>query len=144
MTQDATEKVESAWWKVAYRNLVAAILPSQSLNGEPWWFFYVPILAGTLAAVAGVLTVKASYLANDANYQSNQAVLMQSQASDTWSQYEADSIKARELETAIIIAPTHKAELLPKETALSNPKSKRRRLILRLNAMCLSSNPKSS
>ncbi len=68
----------------------------------PHWMRYVPLLTGILAAVAGFLTVRGANLANDAIYRSNQGVLYQAQASDTWAEYQADSVKARIVETALL------------------------------------------
>lgn len=68
----------------------------------PRWMRYVPLLTGLLAAVAGFLAVRGANLANDAIYRSNQGVLFQAQASDTWAEYQADSVKARVVETALL------------------------------------------
>jgi hypothetical protein len=40
------------------------------------------------------LTVRATTLTNEAIYESNQAILSQTQASDAWAEYQANSIKA--------------------------------------------------
>ena len=66
----------------------------------------VPLITGSLAALAGYLTVRGAGLSNEAIYQSNQAVLRQAKASDTWAEYQADSVKARVIETALITLPT--------------------------------------
>lgn len=67
------------------------------------WLKLVPLVTGILAAIAGYLTVQGTNLSNLAIYHSNQAVLHQAQASDTWAEYQADSTKARVVETALII-----------------------------------------
>ena len=67
----------------------------------PPWVKYVAMLTGVLAAVAGFLTVRSANLSNEAIYQSNQAVLSQSQASDKWAEYQANSVKARVVETQL-------------------------------------------
>jgi hypothetical protein len=41
-------------------------------------------------------------LTNSAIYQSNQAILAQTESSDTWAEYQANSIKARIVETQLI------------------------------------------
>jgi hypothetical protein len=69
---------------------------------DPPWLSHVAMLTGVLAALAGVLTVRATNLTNDAIYQSNQAILAQTQASDAWSEYQADSIKARIVDTQLM------------------------------------------
>jgi len=66
------------------------------------WLKYVAMLTGILAAISGFLAVRSTNLSNDAIYESNQAVLAQAQASDAWSEYQADSIKARILETQLV------------------------------------------
>ncbi len=67
----------------------------------PRWMRFIPLLTGILAAAAGFLTVRGADLANQAIYHSNQAVLYQAKASDTWTEYQADSIKARVVETTL-------------------------------------------
>ena len=69
---------------------------------DPPWLSHVAMLTGVLAALAGVLTVRSTSLTNDAIYQSNQAILAQTQASDAWAEYQADSIKARIVETQLV------------------------------------------
>jgi hypothetical protein len=66
----------------------------------PHWMRYLAMMTGALAAVAGYLTVRNTMLANEAVFHSTQAVLYQAQASDSWAEYQADSIKARVAETA--------------------------------------------
>ena len=68
---------------------------------EARWMKLVPVLTGVLAALAGYLTVRSGSLSNDAIYRSNQAVLFQAQSSDAWSEYQADSVKSRVVETAV-------------------------------------------
>src|ERR1700727_1579979 len=62
------------------------------------WLKHVAVLTGVLAALAGFLTVRSTVLTNDGIYESNQAVLAQTEASDAWGEYQADSIKARVVE----------------------------------------------
>jgi len=71
----------------------------------PSWLKQVAMLTGVLAAISGYLTVRSATLTNDAIYMSNQAILAQTQSSDAWAEYQADSIKARVVETAILTAP---------------------------------------
>lgn len=72
----------------------------------PAWIKQVALLTGVLAAISGYLTVRSATLTNDAIYMSNQAILAQTQSSDAWAEYQADSIKARVVETAILTAPS--------------------------------------
>ncbi|GAC1458159.1 MAG: hypothetical protein NVSMB8_06530 [Candidatus Limnocylindrales bacterium] len=69
--------------------------------GVPW-LRYTALATGILSVVAGFLAVRGSDLANQAIYHSNQAVLFQAQASDAFAEYEADSLKARIVETALL------------------------------------------
>jgi hypothetical protein len=70
----------------------------------PAWLKRVPLLTGVLAAFAGFLAVRSAALTNQAIYHSNQAVLHQAQASDAWAEYQANSIKARIVETSLLTA----------------------------------------
>ena len=70
----------------------------------PRWVGYVALLTGILAGVAGFLTVRATALTNNAIYESNQAILEQAQASDAWAEFQAESIKARVIETQLAAA----------------------------------------
>lgn len=92
----------------ASTRLKAAVakLTEHSSNAEPApsWVAYVAMLTGILAGVAGFLTVRATTLTNNAIFEANQAILAQAQASDTWAEYQADSIKARVVETQLAIA----------------------------------------
>ena len=72
-----------------------------SSEPAPKWVGYVALLTGILAGLAGFLTVRATTLTNNAIYESNQAILAQAQSSDSWNEYQADSIKARIIETQI-------------------------------------------
>lgn len=64
------------------------------------WLRYTALLTGILAVAGGFLAVRSADLASLAIFHSNQAVLYQAQASDAWAEYQADSIKARIVETA--------------------------------------------
>jgi len=86
--------------------MVADIAERDAGGGDaPSWLKQVAMLTGVLAAISGYLTVRSATLTNDAIYMSNQAILAQTQSSDAWAEYQADSIKARVVETAILTAP---------------------------------------
>ena len=68
----------------------------------PSWIGHVAVLTGILAALTGFLTVRATTLTNEAIYESNQAILSQTQASDAWSEYQANSIKAHIIEMQLL------------------------------------------
>jgi hypothetical protein len=82
----------------------------KSSEPAPKWVGYVALLTGILAGVAGFLTVRATTLTNNAIYESNQAILAQAQSSDSWNEYQADSIKARIIETQIATSPALDAQ----------------------------------
>jgi hypothetical protein len=86
---------------------LAATLTKHDAASEPApsWVGYVALLTGILAGLAGFLTVRATTLTNNAIYESNQAILAQAQSSDSWNEYQADSIKARIVETQIAVNP---------------------------------------
>lgn len=83
---------------------------------SPQWVRHVALLTGVLAALAGYLTVRMTQLSDDAIYRSNQGVLYQAQASNAWAYYQASSIKARIVETALLTTTDAKARaILQKE-----------------------------
>lgn len=71
---------------------------------NPPWVKQVALLTGLLAAISGFLVVRSTAVTNNAIYESNQAILSQTEASDAWNEYQADSIKARVIETALATA----------------------------------------
>ncbi len=85
------------------KKLVEVFTKPKVAEAEAPWIKHVALLTGVLAAVAGfLLTVRMTILTNDAIYLSNQAILAQTEASDAWAEYQADSIKARIVETQLI------------------------------------------
>ena len=77
---------------------------------NPPWVKQVALLTGLLAAISGFLVVRSTAVTNNAIYESNQAILSQTEASDAWNEYQADSIKARVVETALATAADLSAE----------------------------------
>lgn len=73
-----------------------------AVDDGPPWLKYVAMLTGVLAALAGFLVVRSTTLSNQAIFESNQAILAQAEASDAWNEYQADSIKARIVETQML------------------------------------------
>ncbi|MBU6507637.1 MAG: DUF4337 family protein [Alphaproteobacteria bacterium] len=76
----------------------------QNPTDNPPWVRQVALLTGVLAAISGFLVVRSTAITNNAIYESNQAILSQTEASDAWNEYQADSIKARVVETALATA----------------------------------------
>jgi len=81
---------------------LAAGNPPAAGEDAPDWIGHVAVLTGVLAALTGFLTVRATTLTNEAIYESNQAILSQTQASDAWSEYQANSIKAHIVEMQLL------------------------------------------
>jgi hypothetical protein len=77
---------------------------------NPAWVKQTALLTGVLAAISGFLVVRSTAVTNNAIYESNQAILSQTEASDAWNEYQADSIKARVIETALATAADLSAE----------------------------------
>jgi len=87
----------------AVSRIAASLEERQADTGEtPPWIKQVAVLTGVLAAVSGYLTVRSTMLTNDAIYMSDRAILAQTQSSDAWAEYQADSIKAHVVETALL------------------------------------------
>ncbi len=82
---------------------------SQTADNPPW-IKQVALLTGLLAAISGFLVVRSTAVTNNAIYESNQAILSQTEASDAWNEYQADSIKARVIETALATVTDLSAE----------------------------------
>jgi hypothetical protein len=92
--------------RAAVERFNARIAERKTAEGEnPPWIKHVAMLTGVLAAMAGFLTVRSTVLTNDAIYMSNRAILAQTQSSDAWAEYQADSIKAHVAETALLSMP---------------------------------------
>lgn len=71
---------------------------------NPPWVKQVAMLTGVLAAVSGFLVVRSTAVTNNAIFESNRAILAQTEASDAWNEYQADSVKAHVVETALATA----------------------------------------
>jgi Domain of unknown function (DUF4337) len=103
----AGKKFSMAAVKKLAAHLAATDKSAKSTTDDgPPWIGHVAMLTGVLAALAGVLTVRSTSLTNDAIYQSNQAILAQTQASDAWAEYQADSVKARVVEMQMLPSST--------------------------------------
>ncbi len=93
----------------------ARVDAAKDTSTEPAWIKQVAMLTGVLAAVSGFFAVRTTMLTNDAIYESNQAILSQTQSSDAWSEYQADSIKAHVVATALATSndldPANREEL---------------------------------
>jgi hypothetical protein len=110
MTKDALSKIKVLAESLVPADAKKASEPKTEDAAQPSWVNQVAVLTGVLAALAGFLTVRATTLTNDAIYESNQAVLAQTEASDAWGEYQADSIKARIVETQLLPSVALSAE----------------------------------
>jgi hypothetical protein len=84
----------------------AIVAAAASETAAPPWLRQVAMVTGVLAALGAFLTVRSTTLSNDAIYNSTRATLLQAQASDAWAEYQADSIKAKIVETQLNVLPT--------------------------------------
>lgn len=66
---------------------------------------FVPLAAAVLAIFAGLGGLYSSRLGEESLIARSQAVLSQAQASDFWSEYQAESVKAHVYEAALAAAP---------------------------------------
>jgi hypothetical protein len=91
------------------------LAPAGDAQDGPPWLSHVAVLTGVLAALTGFLTVRSTTLTNEAIYESNQAILSQTQASDAWAEYQANSIKAHIVEMQLLpsspLSPADRADL---------------------------------
>ena len=85
------------------QSIAPAELKTDSAKAGGPWLRYVALLTGVLAGLGGFLTVRGASMSNDAIYRNTKAVLFQAHASDTWTEYQANSIKAHVLETQLDI-----------------------------------------
>jgi len=66
---------------------------SASLERRPRWLDWLAVSTALFAVLAAICALKAGDKANEALFTANQAVLLQTQAVDRWSEFQADSIK---------------------------------------------------
>jgi hypothetical protein len=74
-------------------------------RGRPRWLDYLAISTALFAVIAAIASLKAGTYANEALFQANKAVLTQTQAVDTWSEFQADSVKKYQQQTLLTILP---------------------------------------
>ena len=72
-------------------------------SARPRWLDYLAISTALFAVIAAIAALEAGNYANEALFQANRAVLLQTQAVDTWSQYQAESIKKYEATNLVMI-----------------------------------------
>ncbi len=73
-------------------------------RGRPRWLDWLAVSTALFAVLAAIAALESGNYANEALFKANQAVLQQTQAVDTWSQYQAESVKkyqARSLATLL-------------------------------------------
>jgi hypothetical protein len=74
-------------------------------GNRPAWLDALAVSTALFAVLAAFASLKAGDSANEALYRANQAVLQQTQAVDTWSQFQADSIKKYQAQSLITLLP---------------------------------------
>ena len=72
-------------------------------EARPEWLDALAVSTALFAVLAAFASLKAGDSANEALYRANLAVLQQTQAVDTWSQFQADSIKKYQASTLITL-----------------------------------------
>jgi Domain of unknown function (DUF4337) len=60
---------------------------------RPYWLDALAVSTAIFAVFAAIAALESGNYANEALYKANQAVLQQTQAVDTWNQYQAESVK---------------------------------------------------
>lgn len=68
-------------------------------NARPRWLDALAVSTALFAVLAAVAALESGNYANEALYRANQAVLLQTRAVDTWSEFQADSIKKYQAQT---------------------------------------------
>ena len=74
-------------------------------QGRPAWLDALAVSTALFAVLAAFASLKAGDSANEALYRANQAVLVQTQAVDSWSQFQADSIKKYQAQSLATLLP---------------------------------------
>lgn len=72
---------------------------------RPPWLDALAVSTALFAVLAAIASLKAGDSANEALYRANQAVLQQTRAVDTWSQYQANSVKKYQASTLATLLP---------------------------------------
>lgn len=101
-----SERTRNSGLHAVVTRIAAGINERKAAEGEtPAWIKQVAMLTGVLAAISGYLAVRSTTLTNDAIYMSDRAILAQTQSSDAWAEYQAESIKAHVVETMLLATP---------------------------------------
>ena len=72
-------------------------------RGRPFWLDALAVSTALFAVFAAIAALESGNYANEALYRANQAVLLQTQAVDTWNEYQADSLKKYQQQTLAIL-----------------------------------------
>ena len=72
---------------------------------RPRWLDWLAVSTALFAVLAAICALKAGDKANEALFQANQAVLVQTQAVDRWSEFQADSIKKSQQTILAVLLP---------------------------------------
>ncbi len=71
--------------------------------GRPAWLDALAVSTALFAVVAALAALEAGDHANEALYRANQAVLLQTQAVDTWNEFQSDSIKRNDAQNLQVV-----------------------------------------
>jgi hypothetical protein len=72
-------------------------------EARPRWLDWLAVSTALFAVLAAVAALEAGANANEALYAASQATLKQTQVVDTWSEYQADSLKKYQQQTLITL-----------------------------------------
>ena len=93
-------------------------------RSRPLWMDALAVSTALFAVFAAIAALESGNYANEALYRANQAVLKQTQAVDTWNEYQSDSLKKYQEQTTATIL-THVGGT-PQEIQAANDEAARR------------------
>ena len=118
-------------------------------RGRPRWLEFLAVSTALFAVLAAVAALEAGDKANEALYQANRAVLVQTQAVDAWSEFQADSVKKYQAQSLATLlghvggAPAEiaaaKAEATKRQTRQDDLKTEAKRRDVETAALVLES-----
>jgi len=91
MSDDLDVGIDRVQDDVAERRRAAAEA-ARAGRGRPRWLDALAVSTALFAVFAAIAALEAGNYANEALFKANEGVLRQTQAVDTWSEYQADSI----------------------------------------------------
>ncbi len=106
MSDDLDVGIDRVQDDIAERRREAAEAAREG-RGRPRWLDALAVSTALFAVFAAIAALEAGNYANEALFKANAGVLRQTQAVDTWSEYQADSIKKYQAQNlAVLLAHT--------------------------------------